>query len=62
MSDFLFRGDLAKLDPDVYRIDPTRSGAAVPQADPDPVRIHGADGSARGVGFRVPEYLCRRLP
>ncbi len=46
MSDFLFRGDLAQLDSDVYKFNPARSGAAVSQVDIDRIRVHGADGCA----------------
>ena len=61
MSDFLFRGDLAELDPDVYELTQLEAERQVPQVDLDRVRIHCADGGARGVIFRVPKYLCGRL-
>jgi hypothetical protein len=62
MSDYLFRGSLEKLDPDVYELTQLEAGAASPQVDSDCQRIDCADGGARGVIFRVPKYLCRRLP
>ena len=62
MSDFLFRGNLAKLDPDVYELTQleaerqARKLILIPSESQAPLAVREAHG------LRLPEHLRRRLP
>ncbi len=61
MTDFLFRGKLAELDPDVFELTQLEQERQARKLILIPSEINRSAGRARSAGFRFPEYLCRRL-
>ena len=61
MTDFLFRGKLAELDPDVFELTQleqerqARKLILIPSESTAPLAVREA------LWFRLPEYLCGRL-
>ena len=61
MTDFLVRGSLAKLDPDVFELTQLEAERQARKLILIPSESSGSPGGPRGHGFGLPEHLCRRL-
>lgn len=61
MSDFLFRGSLAKLDPETYELTQLEQERQYKKLILIPSEFDCPDGHARSAGISLSEHLCRRL-
>ncbi len=61
MPDYLFRGKLAKLDPDVYELTQLEAERQARKLILIASEIDRATGDTRSIIFCIPEHLCGRL-